>query len=203
MSKRSQCHRKGLGAAASIVAFAAMAMTTTAHAQMVTGPDPSLPVAPIGDSVVENSTGFDVLVAGRIPSRCALGRGGDIDFGELTGGLQRSVAVGLDCNVPFDLSVKAANGAIAHTASAAGEGGFSGRLSYDLGIELPLSAPRIHVVSQTVGSHMLLSGLTISSGNAIAAGGVNISFMTKNPEGLGLLAGDYSETIMMTISPRM
>lgn len=203
MSKRTENLRSarflcGLAVGACVVA---MAGTVSAHAMNTGRPDKA--PAPISDSVIESPNGFDVLVQGTVPARCQLGQGGDIDFGELGGGILVSAALGLECNVPFDLNVRSSNGGLAHLSRPGGEGGFSGRLGYDLGIEIPLLDPAPRVVSRTFQSQQLLAGATITSSDGIAAGGALLRFSTKNPEGNGLLAGEYSETILLTITPRM
>ncbi|MGI4817329.1 MAG: hypothetical protein ACRYFE_02315 [Janthinobacterium lividum] len=203
MSKRSQCHRQSQIAAAGLAALAVITMANTAHAHKVVGPDPNLPIAPIGDSVIESATGFDAVVAGRIPSHCSLGKGADIDLGELSGGITVDAGLGLKCNVPFELSIRAAHGGITHTTRPMGEGGFTGRLFYDLGIELPLLSPAPRVEARQYQSQQLLAGVSISSANSIAVEGLSLRIQTKRPEGHGLLAGEYSEAITFTITPRM
>lgn len=203
MSKRSQYHRQSQIAAAGLAALAVITMANTAHAHKVVGPDPNLPIAPIGDSVIESATGFDAVVAGRIPSHCSLGKGADIDLGELSGGITVDAGLGLKCNVPFELSIRAAHGGITHTTRPMGEGGFTGRLFYDLGIELPLLSPAPRVEARQYQSQQLLAGVSISSADSIAVEGLSLRIQTKRPEGHGLLAGEYSEAITFTITPRM
>jgi len=203
VSKRSQCHRQSQIAAVGFAALAVIAMANTAHAHKVVGPDPNLPIAPIGDSVIESATGFDAVVAGRIPSHCSLGKGADIDLGELSGGITVDAGLGLKCNVPFELSIRAAHGGITHTTRPMGEGGFTGRLFYDLGIELPLLSPAPRVEARQYQSQQLLAGVSISSADSIAVEGLSLRIQTKRPEGHGLLAGEYSEAITFTITPRM
>ena len=202
MGKRSQYQRQGM-TAAGLAALAVISMATTAHAHNVVVPDTRLPVAPISDSVIESPTGFDVMVSGRIPSHCSLGKGADIDLGELSGGITVNAGLGLKCNVPFELSIRAAHGGITHTTRPMGEGGFTGRLFYDLGIELPLLSPAPRVEARQYQSQQLLAGVSISSAESIAVEGLSLRIQTKQPEGHGLLAGEYSEAITFTITPRM
>lgn len=202
MGKRSQYQRQGM-TAAGLAALAVISMATTAHAHNVVVPDTRLPVAPISDSVIESPTGFDVMVSGRIPSHYSLGKGADIDLGELSGGITVNAGLGLKCNVPFELSIRAAHGGITHTTRPMGEGGFTGRLFYDLGIELPLLSPAPRVEARQYQSQQLLAGVSISSAESIAVEGLSLRIQTKQPEGHGLLAGEYSEAITFTITPRM
>lgn len=198
-------NRKGSGL---LTLVAALAVAGVAHAGGVSspgiiGPDPNLPTLPIEGDAYESPTGFDVAVVASIPSRCELGRGADIDFGELAGGLSAVAHLGLECNVPFELNIRAAKGGLTHNTKPAGEGLFSGRLAYGLGIDVPVLAPSERVMSGRYESRQLLSGVTLSSADAIAKGGAVLRFETQNPEGAGLLAGEYSESIVLTIAPRM
>lgn len=192
----------GAVSAAAILLAANVAQAHTSGSPVI-GPDPNLPTMPIGANAIESPTGFDVALEARIPSRCELGRGADIDFGELTGGLSAVAHVGLECNVPFDLNIRAANGGLTHKSKPTGEGPFSGRLGYGLGIDVPVLAPVEGLMSGRYESRQLLSGVTLSSADAIAKGGAILRFETRAPEGAGLLAGEYSESIVLTITPRM
>ncbi|MEG2314257.1 hypothetical protein [Brevundimonas sp.] len=189
--------------AAAILLAAGMAQAHASGTPVIIGPDPNLPTMPIGAGNLESPTGFDVAVEGRIPSRCELGNGADIDFGELTGGLSAVARLGLECNVPFDLNIRAAKGGLTHNTKPTGEGPFSGRLAYGMDIDVPVLAPAERVMSGRYESRQLLSGVTLSSVDAIAKGGAVLRIETQAPEGVGLLAGEYSESIVLTITPRM
>lgn len=167
----------------------------------IIGPDPSLPTMPIGDLV--SATGFDVAVIGHIPSRCQLGEGREINFGDITVPKQAVAHLGLECNVPFDLSIRARNGGLSHATMPNGQGGFSGTLSYGLSIDVPVLDPNKRLVSGRYEGRDLRNGVTLSSDQGIAKGGAYLKFQTGVSEGHGLLAGDYSEVIVLTIAPRM
>lgn len=203
MSKRSQYQRQGKNAAAGIAVLAVIAMATTAHAQRIVGPDPSLPTVPISGDVFESTSGFDVLVQGDIPARCELGEGAEHNFGELRGNLSFNTAVHLKCNVPFDLKISAAFGGLAHNVMPNGQGPFSGRLAYALAVEVPVIDPAPRTIFKTYQSQELLGGATLSSDQGIADGQAQLKFRTGQPEGAGLLAGEYSETISLVLVPRM
>jgi len=192
----------GICVAAALMA-AGMAQAHVSGSPVIIGPDPNLPTMPIGANAIESPTGFDVALEARIPSRCELGRGADIDFGELTGGLSAVAHLGLECNVPFDLNIRATKGGLTHNSKPTGEGPFSGRLAYGLDIDVPVLAPAERLMSGRYESRQLLSGVTLSSVDAIAKGGAVLRFKTQAPEGAGLLAGEYSESIILTIAPRM
>lgn len=150
---------------------------------------------------VEVGKTLNVAVEGRIVPRCEIQGGGDIDFGELSGGEQATALFGLDCNVPFDLGVTSARGGLAHATKPQGEGPFAGVLPYDLTLTVPTLRPEPHVI-RTNFSSIDHTGV-LSSGDGIAAGGGKIEFRTRQPAGAGLLAGQYSETLTVTVTPRV
>ena len=189
--------------AAAIVLMAGAARAESLSGPIVIGPDPNLPTMPIGGNVIESPTGFDVVLAANVPTRCELGRGATIDFGELTGGISAEARLGLECNVPFDLNIRSAHGGLEHATKPGGEGPFAGRLAYAFGVDVPVLAPAERMMSGRYDSRQLVSGVTLSSMDAIAKGGAVLRFNTQAPEGAGLLAGEYSETITLTITPRM
>lgn len=189
-----------MAATAALMAVVALAAGgAKAHASGFGGAvtAPSVPLA------YEDPRSIDVQVVGEIPSRCELGAGRDLDFGELTGGIRIEVGFGLVCNVPFELTVRAARGGLTHVSQPAGQGGFSGRLGYGLAVDVPVIEPRERMMSGRYESRDLVGGVTLSSGDAIAKGGGSLRFETRSPEGLGLLAGAYTETVHLTLAPRM
>lgn len=155
---------------------------------------------PAADNL-EVSSNLNVAVTGQIASRCEISGGGDIDFGELSGGESATALFGLDCNVPFDLGVSSARGGLAHVSKPQGEGPFVGILPYDVTLTVPTLRPEPRVVRSSFSSvdHMG----TLSSGDGIAAGGGRIEFRTRQPAGAGLLAGQYTEIFTVTVTPRV
>lgn len=152
---------------------------------------------------VESTSGFDVAVTGRIVSDCRLSGGGTIDLGELTGNEVVTADFGLRCNVPFDISFESARGGLAHVTKPRGEGPFAGTLAYTLNVAVPTLAPQSGVISAAYSSADLTARKTLTSGDAIAAGGGQLQIRTQRPQGAGLLAGDYAETLSVTLQPRV
>lgn len=158
------------------------------------------------DAVAPQASAFsrvDVILAGSISARCDISGGGDIDFGELVGNQTARARVALDCNVPFDVSFQSARGGLAHTALPAGEGPYSGMLDYTLDVRVPVIGPRRATLHGRYESRSLMSRKTLGSGDAIAAGGAQIEIRTGVPQGAGLLAGQYSETLTITVASRL
>ena len=152
---------------------------------------------------LESTSGFDVAVTGRIVSDCRLSGGGSIDFGELTGNEVVTADFGLRCNVPFDISFESARGGLAHVTKPRGEGPFAGMLAYTLNVAVPTRSPQNGMMSAAYASADLTARKTLSSGEAIAAGGGRLQIRTQRPQGAGLLAGEYAETINVTLQPRV
>ena len=146
---------------------------------------------------------FDVIVSGRIASDCRLSGGGDIDFGELTGGEQVTADLALACNLPFDLSFQSERGGLAHVTKPRGEGPFAGTLGYTLNVAVPTLSPLAGMMSGAFSSADLTSRKTLTSGEAIAAGGGRLQIRTQVPQGAGLLAGEYYEVLVVTLQPKV
>lgn len=146
---------------------------------------------------------IDMKLTGRIADRCAMSGGQSIHFGELRGGAGARAAFGLDCNVPFDINITSTRGGLSHATQPLGEGPFAGTLEYDLKVSVPTLRPDPATIQASFGSRQLLARRTLSSGDGIAAGGGTIEVIMRNPTGAGLLAGNYSETLTLTVTSRM
>lgn len=146
---------------------------------------------------------LDVVLTGHIPDRCELAGGGDINFGELTGRETAVAQLGLDCNLPFDIGLESTNGGLAHATLPMGQGPFAGNLGYTVSLRVPTLSPEPAVLHGDFTSAELKTRRTLSSGDAIAAGGARIEFRTQDPTGVGLLAGEYSETFTVTLTARL
>lgn len=146
---------------------------------------------------------LDLILTGHISDRCELAGGGDISFGELTGQETAVALLSLDCNVPFDLGLQSANGGLSHATLPMGQGPFAGNLGYTVNVQVPTIAPQPAVLQGSFNSAELKTRRTLSSGDAIAAGGGRLEFRTMLPTGAGLLAGEYSETFTVTLTPQL
>ncbi|WP_439568817.1 hypothetical protein [Sphingopyxis sp.] len=152
---------------------------------------------------IQNVRSLDIAVSGSIRQHCAMGSIGNMDFGNLERrGLGVETQVALDCNVPFTMTIKGARGGLTHTTMPNGQGPYSGVVPYSLAVEMPVRYPSRQTVSQSFNSRQLLAGGVISSNGGIATDGMVLAVELGQPSGeAGLLAGDYSETITITISP--
>jgi len=182
------------GLAAAVALVLAVGLSTVAVAE--TTPITSEMRAGLSNQV-------DVKLTGRIDARCQMSGGGDIKFGELRGGEGASALFGLDCNLPFDIDMRSSYGGLSHATQPLGEGPFSGLLEYDVRLSVPTLRPTPATVQGSYSSRQLLAKRTLSSGDGIAAGGGSLEFRMRRPEGAGLLAGAYRETLTLTVTPRM
>lgn len=187
MSRPMRAPARGL----TIVGAAIMLMATAAS--------PAL-AKPATDNLELGKT-LNVIVTGQIAPRCEIQGGGDIDFGELKGGERATALFGLNCNVPFDLGLTSSRGGLAHVTKPQGEGPFAGVLPYDVTVTVPTLRPEPRTV-QTNFNSADHTGV-LSSGDGIADSGGKIEFRMHQPAGAGLLAGQYTETLTVTVTPRV
>lgn len=159
--------------------------------------------APVRAGEIENVRSFDIAVSGAIRQHCALGNVPNMDFGNLERrglGIDREVA--FDCNMPFTMTIKGAKGALMHTTMPNGQGPYGGQLPYSIGVKMPVRHPAMQMIDRTFNSRQLVAGGIISSNGGIATDGMHLAIELGSPSGeAGLLAGDYSETITITVSP--
>jgi len=115
-------------------------------------------------------------------------------------GLRSRVA--FDCNIPFTMTIKSAQGALTNVAMPNGQGPYGGSLPYSLAIEMPLRHPAAQIVDRSFDSRQLRAGGVISSNGGIATDGMVLAVGLGRPSGeAGLLAGQYAETITITVTP--
>lgn len=148
---------------------------------------------------------LELALEGRIVERCEIQGGGNVDLGELSGGREMSASFGLDCNLPFQIDLRSERGGLAHVNQPLGEGPFAGTLVYDLKVAVPTLRPRGErvLVEADFSSMELTSVRSVSSGEGISSGRGEVLLRTRAPTGAGLLAGQYMETLTMTIAPKV
>ncbi|MCF8707403.1 hypothetical protein [Rhizorhapis sp. SPR117] len=158
---------------------------------------------PVHASEIENLRSLDIAVSGSIGQHCAMGGIPDMDFGNLERrGLGIETHVAFDCNIPFNMTITGAKGALTHTKMPHGQGPYGGALPYSLAVKMPVRHPATQVVSRSFNSRQLQGGGVISSNGGIATDGMVLSVELGMPSGeAGLLAGEYSETITISVSP--
>ena len=159
--------------------------------------------APVHADDIESVRNVQIALNGDVRQRCSLGSVGNVDFGNLERrGLGSRARVAFDCNVPFTMTITGQRGALTHTAMPQGQGPYAGALPYSLGVSLPIRHPSAETVTRAFASRELQAGGIISSNGGIAADGLSLSIELGAPSSeAGLLAGEYSETITITVSP--
>jgi hypothetical protein len=132
-----------------------------------------------------------------------MGNPGGVDFGDLNRpNLTADIDVSLYCNVPFTIEIEAQNGALTNTLYPGGQGPFAGSLPYRLGLSVPVRLPTTSVVQDDFDSVALVAGKSLSSGGGIALDGMQLHVALGAPASdAGLLSGNYSETIVITVAP--
>jgi hypothetical protein len=143
-------------------------------------------------------------VGGDIQSACGLAHVKDVSLGDLTqADLIADTDVGLQCNVPFNVTVKSDSGGLRNTRYPDGNGPYAGVRGYELTFAMSVQTPDSNVITNTFSAQQLASGQTISSGGGIASSGAHIHMILDQLTDPGLAAGDYSETIELSISPTL
>lgn len=159
---------------------------------------------PASAEVLGNAKTIDLNVHGSISQHCAMGSIGDMDFGDITRpNLSASTRVAFDCNVPFTLKVEAANGALTNAEHPTGQGGYAGMLPYTIDLSIPVRKPQAAELKRSFASRDLVAGRTLSSDGGIALDGMALTVALGRPggESAGLLAGDYGDAIVITVTP--
>ncbi|MGN3975268.1 hypothetical protein [Tsuneonella sp. SYSU-LHT278] len=158
---------------------------------------------PASAEEINNVRTVHIAIDGTIAQRCAMGSIGNMDFGDLSRpGLRAKALVTLDCNIPFTMNIVGTTGALTNTAMPLGQGPYSGSLPYSLGVSVPVRHPSVEMLSRTFDSRQLRGGGTLSSNGGIATDGMTLSIELGTPSSeAGLLAGNYSETITITVTP--
>ena len=145
----------------------------------------------------------NVVLAGHITANCAVGGGGTISLGELSGDKVATASFDVGCNVPFEMVFRSASGGIAHATKPQGEGPYSGMVPYRLGVTVPALSPLPTQLHADFTSNQMVAGASLNSGDAIAAGGGEIRLQTEMTQGRDLLAGQYVDSITTVINPRV
>jgi hypothetical protein len=153
---------------------------------------------------IDGLRGMNLQVYGHLDQHCQLGKIDDADFGDLARpGLRADSRVALDCNMPININISAAHGAIANERYPLGQGPYAGSVPYRLEVRIPVRRPGHDVVTHSFeGQDLVAAGQTVNTGDGIAVDGMNLSVALGPPVGrAGLLAGHYSETIEITVTP--
>lgn len=160
--------------------------------------------AAAADMQIDNARSIDIAVSGSIREHCAMGQIPNVDFGNLERrGLGFQTKVAFDCNRPFTMTIKGDTGALTHTSMPNGQGPYGGKLPYSLSVQMPVRLPSAQTISKSFTSSQLQAGGVISSNGGIATDGMTLAVELGLPTGEAgkLLAGDYAETITITVAP--
>jgi hypothetical protein len=162
-----------------------------------------LVVSPAHAEELAGARSLDLTVQGRLSERCAIGPVEDHSFGDLTRPSPELVTrVPLSCNLPVNITIRSANGGLANDSHPRGQGPYAGTVPYNMAVSLPVRMPAQSVVTQSFDSTELMAGRTISSNGGIAVDGMTLNIALARPTSeAGLLGGNYSEVIEITVTP--
>ena len=146
---------------------------------------------------------MQLRVHGDIVEHCEIGGGSAVDFGDLTrAGMTADIAANLNCNLPFNLRIESTRGGLTNLEHPLGQGPYAGTLPYTLSLDFAVRRPAYGIVSRSFESRTLKGAQTVSSGGGIARNGLNLHVALGRPAGeAGLVAGNYSDTIVINVSP--
>lgn len=183
--------------------FGGLRVACRAAFALIAGASATFAVQPAAAEVLANAKSIELNVHGRIAQHCAMGSIGDMDFGDITRpNLSASAHVALDCNVPFTIKIEAANGGLTNAEHPGGQGPYAGMLPYTVDLSIPVRKPEAAHVERSFASRELLAGRTLSSDGGIAQDGMGLTVALGRPgSDAGLLAGNYGEAIVITVTP--
>lgn len=163
----------------------------------------ALVALPSSAQEISNVRSVDIALAGHISQRCGMAAGQSTDLGNLSRPrISATTRVQLDCNVPFTMSIQAQRGAIQNLLMPGGQGGYQGSVPYSLNVELPVRRPDRELLTRAFEGRALVAGQTMSSLGGIAQDGMLLRLDVGNvTSSSGLLAGEYGETIVITMAP--
>ena len=143
-----------------------------------------------------------IRVHGDIVQHCEISAPHDADFGNLEGASKvTDLKFGLNCNVPFVMQVQAQYGALTNFEYPKGQGPYAGSLPYSLTFAIPARMPGATIIRRSFNSQELVGGQSISSQGGIATQGMDVHVaLGKSNSEAGLIAGEYGETITLTVS---
>lgn len=185
-------------------AFAAFALVAATPSLAWSPPKPSADEAAVAakDGVVD-ARSLTLAVQGTIRQQCAIGNVGDMNFGDLNRvGLSATARVAFSCNIPFAMSIRGQNGALTHRTMPNGQGPYGGKVPYSIGVKMAVRHPSESIINRVFSGSEVQSGGLVSSDGGIATDGMIIDVALGRPSGeAGLLAGEYAETITITVMP--
>lgn len=145
---------------------------------------------------------LNLTVAGSITERCKIDQIDNADLGDLTQAKASSdTDIGLQCNLPFKVVLTSVNGGLRNVQHPDGLGPYAGVRGYELTFDVPVLKPHQKTIEAQYSAQDLVAGQTISSEGGVAFNGAHIHLDLAPVADPGLAAGDYSETIELSISP--
>ena len=150
-----------------------------------------------------------IRLSGSVPEKCEFrfanirgdGRSAAVDVGEMNGDFRAALPFRLDCNVPVKYIIRAENGALRHkTFAGVAPKGFRAEQSYGLRIETSQAGKAMTIAEGALGGGREASG----DSGAVAPHAMTgtLSLFKGAKAGGELIAGEYSDTLTVTIEPK-
>lgn len=143
-----------------------------------------------------------IEVTGEIDPKCRLSNfPAGFELGQISSPGMQTLPFQVDCNTPFEYSVRSHNGALKHFDSLEQNAAFSSTLPYKVEFRLQTDAGLILALCESA----ILATTAPSCGHGTSNGGIAISQtasmkITWLPDN-HLIAGTYSDVITLTIRP--
>lgn len=152
---------------------------------------------------------LEMVVQGDVAPSCAVSFASDAMTvqGALPGALTASADFNVDCNAPFSYTLASRNGALAYDGStmlAGGSDSMGSFVRYDATVMIPLEDGAPAVISDTCSSDTIDDDVNTcvftNSGTAIALDNTGTLSIATAAASEPLLAGDYTDTLTLTIT---
>ncbi|MFK0298034.1 hypothetical protein ACIQTU_02330 [Brevundimonas sp. NPDC090276] len=167
-----------------------------------------------GIACAQSTGGVEIAVSATVAERCgfAPGAASTLDVSaDLEGAHSQSLALRLDCNTPFRITARSEDGHLTNRSASDDLSGYAFAKVYGFSLELDTDAGKVRsgrCLSSTLmdgGNCVLAQPGGLGSGDGVAIGRdatLTVDWPSQTSLGRRLAAGDYSDTITITIAAR-
>ena len=145
-----------------------------------------------------------IEVVGEIQPKCRLSAlPADIELGQISTSGSRFIPFQIDCNTPFEFSVRSRDGALKSLGSPENSVGFVSQIPYLLEIRVPTDEGLI--LDQCDSASLAGASPSCGHGNSGFATAIDQTASLKISWAVGaeLIAGTYSDVLTVTFQPRL
>ena len=167
-----------------------------------------------GLACAQSTDGVEIVVSATVAERCGFAPGGPSTLNvavDLEEAHSQNLALRLDCNTPFQVTAKSEAGRLTNRSASDDLSGYAFTKAYGFSIELDTDAGKIRsgrCLSSTLvdgGDCVLAQPGGLGSGDGVAIGRdatLTVDWPAQTTLGRRLAAGDYSDTITISIAAR-